>query len=185
MTQLLSAEKQNMLVAVQSVDPHLHKFALAAEPTVFEQSEDSQPLAGEPSMSYFPAPQEDSKVHVDASEQATHVLLATEMALQSNDDSQPLATIPSLSYLSLKQEQHWSPLSVHQVQTVVVGFADCVEEEQLTASPAVLFLPQFPQVASKLQVSENMPEPGYAELPPALEIQVRSSFDLKLNAFAL
>ena len=138
MTQLLSAEKQNMLVAVQSVDPHLHVFALAAEPTVLEQSEDSQPLAGEPSMSYFPA----------------------------------------------SHEQHWSLLSVHQVQIVLVGFADCVEEEQVTASPAVLFLPQFPQVASKLQVSENMRKSGYAELPPALEIQVRSSFDLKLNAFA-
>jgi hypothetical protein len=47
-------------------------------------------------------------------------------------------------------------LSVHQVQTVVVGFADCVAEEQVTASPAVLFLPQFPQVASKLQVPVNM-----------------------------
>ena len=139
MTQLLSTEKQNMPVAVvQSVDPHLHKFALAAEPTVLEQSEYSQPLAGEPSMSYFPA----------------------------------------------SHEQHWSLLSVHQVQIVLVGFADCVEEEQVTASPAVLFLPQFPQVESKLQVSVNMLEPGYAELPPALEIQVRSSFDLKLNAFA-
>ena len=74
-------------------------------------------------MSYFPASQEDSKVHVDASEQASHVLLATKMALHL-------------------------------------------------------------QYSSKLQVPINMLEPGYAELPPALEIQVRSSFDLKLNAFA-
>jgi hypothetical protein len=68
---------------------------------------------------------------------------------------------------------------VHEVQTVVGGFADCVDE-QVTGSPSVFFLLQTPQDASKLQVPSNIVVPGY----PGLSFQIGSSFDFKLNAFA-
>ena len=81
--------------------------------------------------------------------------------------------------------QHSSPWSVHQVQTVVDGFADCVEE-QVIESPSVFFLPQTPQDVSKLQVPSNIFSSGYVGQPVHdLKIQFASSFDLKLNDFAL
>ena len=153
--------------------------------TEIDEQATLHPLVGDSSLSMCPMSQEEMAVHVDASEQAMHVLLATEMALQSNDDSHPLARIPSLSYVSPKHEQHSSPWSVHQVQTVVDGFADCVEE-QVIESPSVFFLPQTPQDVSKLQVPSNIFSSGYVGQPVHdLKIQFASSFDLKLNDFAL
>ena len=56
--------------------------------------------------------------------------------------------------------QHSFPLSAQKVQTVEVTLAGCTEDEQVTASPSVFFLPQLPHVESEEQVPEYMSVPG-------------------------
>ena len=57
--------------------------------------------------------------------------------------------------------QHSFPLSAQKVQTVAVVVPVLAEESgQVTAPPAVLFLPQLPHVESEEQVSWYMLLPG-------------------------
>ena len=56
--------------------------------------------------------------------------------------------------------QHSIPLSAQKVHTVEVALAGCTEDEQVTAPPAVLFLPQLPHVESDEQVFAYMLDPG-------------------------
>ena len=56
--------------------------------------------------------------------------------------------------------QHSRRLSVQKVHTVEVDLAGCTEDEQVTASPSVFFLPQLPHVESEEQVLVYMLLPG-------------------------
>ena len=56
--------------------------------------------------------------------------------------------------------QHSRRLSAQKVHTVEVSLVGCTEDEQVTAPPAVLFLPQLPHVESDEQVLVYMSLPG-------------------------
>ena len=70
-----------------------------------------------------------------------------------------LVVAPSV-FAHIGDVQHSLPLSVQKVQTVAASLAGCTEDEQVTAPPAVLFLPQLPHVESDEQVPEYMLVPG-------------------------
>ena len=56
--------------------------------------------------------------------------------------------------------QHFRRLSAQKVHTVELGLAGCMDDEQVTASPSVFFLPQLPHVESEEQVPVYMSTPG-------------------------
>ena len=62
-----------------------------------------------------------------------------------------LAVAPSV-FAHISNVQHSLPLSVQKVQTVAASLAGCTEDEQVTASLSVFFLPHLPHVESDEQV---------------------------------